>query len=224
MRKTPIILPIVAKSGGDAAEQITNITRQWSSQQSIYVISVNTADEPLTIEMVRNLKQDLIYGTTAATLQVVVLQQLERASIAAQNALLKTLEEPPENTQIIITSKFPSKLLPTIVSRCLVVEHTAANVVQTQEEGAAQADAYATYLKVKKADIAEKISIAQQHKEREVALAFCENLMQVLVVELEKKESQPNIVVELQQLLITRDLLQKNSSVALTMDALFFKL
>jgi hypothetical protein len=49
---------------------------------------------------------------------VVVIRNAETLTIEAQNALLKTLEEPPVHTRIIIEVSNPDKLLPTILSRC----------------------------------------------------------------------------------------------------------
>ena len=49
--------------------------------------------------------------------KVVIIDEAEKMNIEASNALLKTLEEPPENSMIILVSSNPSKLLPTILSR-----------------------------------------------------------------------------------------------------------
>lgn len=54
--------------------------------------------------------------------KVGVIISVEKATQEAQNALLKTLEEPPKNTFIILTTSNSSRLLPTIVSRCQVIE------------------------------------------------------------------------------------------------------
>jgi DNA polymerase-3 subunit delta' len=53
--------------------------------------------------------------------RVVVVEPAERMNNAGANALLKTLEEPPDATLIILVSHNPSLLLPTIISRCQVL-------------------------------------------------------------------------------------------------------
>lgn len=53
--------------------------------------------------------------------KVVVIENIERMGIGASNALLKTLEEPLENRLIICTCSHPSQLLPTIISRALLI-------------------------------------------------------------------------------------------------------
>ena len=50
--------------------------------------------------------------------KVVIIEKAERMNRESSNALLKTLEEPPENTLIILTTSNQNALLPTIVSRC----------------------------------------------------------------------------------------------------------
>ena len=50
--------------------------------------------------------------------KVLVMHQFERANDTAQNAMLKTLEEPPASTSLVLTSENPRALRETILSRC----------------------------------------------------------------------------------------------------------
>lgn len=50
--------------------------------------------------------------------RVAVVWQAERMGVQAQNALLKLLEEPPEQLLLVLSSEAPERLLPTILSRC----------------------------------------------------------------------------------------------------------
>ena len=50
-----------------------------------------------------------------------MLANAERMTEAAQNCFLKTLEEPPPNTVLILTTAYPDHLLPTCLSRCQVI-------------------------------------------------------------------------------------------------------
>lgn len=50
--------------------------------------------------------------------KVVVIEELNHASIPAQNSLLKTLEEPPNNALLIVTCPHKKTVLPTVTSRC----------------------------------------------------------------------------------------------------------
>ncbi|MDW8268455.1 MAG: DNA polymerase III subunit delta' C-terminal domain-containing protein, partial [Anaerolineae bacterium] len=56
-----------------------------------------------------------------APYKVFILCEFDRATAAAANALLKTLEEPSATTRLLLTSSRPAGLLPTIVSRCQVL-------------------------------------------------------------------------------------------------------
>ena len=51
----------------------------------------------------------------------VLIDGVNRISIAGQNALLKTIEEPPENTHCILIASHRSQVLPTILSRCVEI-------------------------------------------------------------------------------------------------------
>jgi DNA polymerase-3 subunit delta' len=74
--------------------------------------------ETLRIDQVRGLQKALALAPYEARYQVAILARFHRASLGAANALLKTLEEPPERVIIILTADLVDPLLPTIVSRC----------------------------------------------------------------------------------------------------------
>jgi DNA polymerase-3 subunit delta' len=56
--------------------------------------------------------------------KIVVIYDAERLNVAASNALLKTIEEPPNNCLIILTVNNLANLLPTITSRCRLISLT----------------------------------------------------------------------------------------------------
>jgi len=72
----------------------------------------------ISIEEVRNVQKNLIYTPVEAKYKVLIVQEPEKMSLAAENCFLKTLEEPPRDSLLIFLSSEPEKLLPTIVSRC----------------------------------------------------------------------------------------------------------
>ena len=69
----------------------------------------------------QSLQQFLSLKPFVAPLRVALLANAERMTEAAQNCLLKTLEEPPPNTVLILTTAYPDHLLPTCLSRCQVI-------------------------------------------------------------------------------------------------------
>jgi len=56
-----------------------------------------------------------------------IIRQAETMTQEAQNAMLKTLEEPPPHTVIILDTGTPDALLPTVRSRCVSDRHTQSN-------------------------------------------------------------------------------------------------
>lgn len=64
-------------------------------------------------------------------IRVVLIHPLETMNVAASNALLKLLEEPPQRTQFLLVSHQRQALLPTILSRCMQVDMP----VPTYEQG-----------------------------------------------------------------------------------------
>ena len=74
----------------------------------------------IKIDQVRDIIEFLSKSAQQGGYRVVVFEQAEGLNIAAQNALLKSLEEPGANSLLLLTSLRPDLLLPTIKSRCHV--------------------------------------------------------------------------------------------------------
>ncbi len=77
-----------------------------------------TPSRDIRIEQVRKLQERLSFRALEAPHKVVLFVTAHAMNQPAQNALLKTLEEPPRDTVLILISSAPDKLLPTIRSRC----------------------------------------------------------------------------------------------------------
>ncbi len=77
--------------------------------------------EKIKIEPIRQLIYDLMLKPIEARRRVARLVRFDAANDEAQNALLKTLEEPPANVTLLLTAARADDLLPTIVSRCEVI-------------------------------------------------------------------------------------------------------
>ena len=70
------------------------------------------------IEDIRSLKEGINYTPVQAFFKVYIIDEVHMLTVEAFNALLKTLEEPPKNVVFILATTDPSKVLPTIISRC----------------------------------------------------------------------------------------------------------
>jgi DNA polymerase-3 subunit delta' len=75
----------------------------------------------LTIEQVRPLLSELAYRPYEGRRRVILLDGAHDLNASAQNALLKSLEEPPPDTTFILVTHRPGSLLPTVVSRSRII-------------------------------------------------------------------------------------------------------
>ena len=70
------------------------------------------------VEDIRELQKELMYSTANSLYKIYIIDEVHMLSKNAFNALLKTLEEPPENVIFIFATTEPHKVIPTIISRC----------------------------------------------------------------------------------------------------------
>ena len=70
------------------------------------------------VDEIRDLIDKVKYGTILGRYKVYIIDEVHMLSTGAFNALLKTLEEPPEHVIFILATTEPHKILPTILSRC----------------------------------------------------------------------------------------------------------
>lgn len=96
------------------------------------IIEINAANETHVDDI-----RDLIDRSTLAPMQgkhkVYIIDEVHQLSSAASSALLKTLEEPPENVIFILATTDPQKLLPTIISRCQRYDFTRITTPQIRD-------------------------------------------------------------------------------------------
>jgi len=116
---------------GDRSESLENLALGLAGQvlagapqehPDFHSVRPESKSRHITVEQVRELERELYLRPFMAPLKVAVIFDAERmclGSASAANAFLKTLEEPPAHTLILLTSGRPAMLLPTIISRCL---------------------------------------------------------------------------------------------------------
>lgn len=83
-----------------------------------YMISPEGESKSIGIDQIRNLKTAAHQKPQRNTIKVFVMPQANQMTVAAANALLKILEEPPGDSVFILTSHRKHFLSPTILSRC----------------------------------------------------------------------------------------------------------
>jgi DNA polymerase III subunit gamma/tau len=84
---------------------------------SLDVIEIDGASNN-SVEDVRQLRENVRYAPAKGRYKIYLIDEVHMLSPAAFNALLKTLEEPPEHVKFIFATTEPQKVLPTILSRC----------------------------------------------------------------------------------------------------------
>jgi len=87
-----------------------------------FVLRPESKSRRVSIAQVRSLEHSLSRRPHKAPLKVALILEAERMCLPpaeAANAFLKTLEEPPDHSLLILTSDRPEQLLPTVRSRCL---------------------------------------------------------------------------------------------------------
>ena len=81
------------------------------------------------VDDIRNLNEDIIIKPYSSAYKIYIVDEAETMTVAAQNALLKTLEEPPIYAVILLLTTNGANFLQTILSRCVIL-----NLKQIPEE------------------------------------------------------------------------------------------
>jgi DNA polymerase-3 subunit delta' len=99
------------------AAQLMDITEEKVVAHQYVRIIAAGKEKSISIDKVRELERFLSRKVPGDGRRVVLIDDAHLLGIEAQNALLKTLEEPPLNTVLILTAAHEQALLPTILSR-----------------------------------------------------------------------------------------------------------
>ena len=107
---------VVCPSGGDATcDECRRVAHR--THPDVHWLEPGSATGYLAAQ-IRELIDDVNLAPVRAKTKVYVLQRCELLRGTAANALLKTLEEPPENVMFVLCGRSVAAMLPTIVSRC----------------------------------------------------------------------------------------------------------
>jgi DNA polymerase-3 subunit delta' len=96
------------------------------------VVAAESEGGTIKVEQVRELQHKLSLAPYEARFRVALLLRFQEANLNAANALLKTLEEPPDKVVLLLTADAPEALLPTVVSRCEVLRLRPMPLEQAQ--------------------------------------------------------------------------------------------
>ena len=94
-----------------------DMCKSFNSSQSMDIIEIDGASNR-RIEEVRTLRESVKYAPTVGKYKVYIIDEVHMLTTESFNALLKTLEEPPEHTVFIFATTDVHKVPLTIISRC----------------------------------------------------------------------------------------------------------
>lgn len=217
---TLVVFPQISSHEDGLLTQYPEINT--SIHQPIYptvneYIKLNHLNEGVSIEAVRELQSTLSFATRGESLRVVAIFHLDTASIPAQNALLKLLEEPPAHTKIWLTATSLGPILPTILSRVEIL-HTSQNAMPDAEH----ADLQALVARIPQLSHRELIEIADTYSERDAAKRCITTALTVWHTLLTTSKDTNSVQKVLTLLTDAHILLTKNVNTKLVLEHTFF--
>lgn len=133
---------------------------------------VVTPEDSIGIDAVRNIKVFLSKKPYQETHKVVYIHPAHLLTLPAQNALLKTLEEPPENSLIILSATHQNQLIPTIVSRCQLTR------ISTIRDETIDATISQLITDIKQSSVARRVTLANKYAyPKDKAQSLCTQLI-----------------------------------------------
>lgn len=153
------------ESGREEAEKIFK-----NLKINKFDITILEYDKTLGIQNVREIQQKIYLKPFKSEVRTILIDATTGITTEAQNALLKTLEEAPDATLIIVQVLNADEILPTILSRCKVIELSSQKkLVDTSK-----------VLKILNSnnEVGDRLKLAQDlSKDKNEALDFLESLI-----------------------------------------------
>ena len=108
--------------GESVEEKVLPLDEQESGW--VRIIHPRSKSRRISVAEIRDLDHTLHLAAPKGETKVGVIVDADRMNEQAENAFLKTLEEPPDGTLLMLLSARPQRLLPTILSRCIQIKLT----------------------------------------------------------------------------------------------------
>ncbi len=116
-----LVCPDAPEPGEACGRCRTCLSVRAEVHPDLSIVRLKPGDSEIKIDQVRELQRQLALTPRQAARRVALLLGFDSANEPAQNALLKTLEEPAEKVVLLLTVRSAAGLLPTLVSRCEVI-------------------------------------------------------------------------------------------------------
>jgi len=102
--------------------------------REIFIARPESKSRRIVIEQIRDLEHALQMRASNGRRKVAIISDADRLQPQAANAFLKTLEEPPKDSLLLLLSALPEALPETILSRCIAIPLASNGELQNKEE------------------------------------------------------------------------------------------
>lgn len=102
--------------------------------REIFLAEPESKSRRILIEQIRNLEHTLQMRATGGGRKVAIISEADRLQPQAAHAFLKTLEEPPDQSLLLLLSALPETLPDTIISRCIPIPLSTRPMAAAEEE------------------------------------------------------------------------------------------
>lgn len=106
---------------GDACGECHSCKQAEGGNQPDIIRVTHEKPNTIGVEDIRKITQDVVIKPYSSKRKIYIINEAEKMTVQAQNALLKTLEEPPAYAVIILLTTNVNAMLQTILSRCVVL-------------------------------------------------------------------------------------------------------
>ncbi len=159
-------------------------------------------EKSIGIEDIRTMQKKIFFKPLKGENKAIIFCDAHTATIETQNALLKTLEEPPPHTYLFLTASQTDTFLPTVLSRCKLITLTDTSETLDTESLKTLQREWQTLLT---APLGTKLKKAQDMaKEKDTALQWLRNSLfanrRAMILKLQTNQSLIDDVFLLQQL------------------------
>lgn len=122
------------RGGVDPCNECHSCKQALSNNQPDIIYISHEKPNTIGVEDIRTqINGDIDIKPYSSPRKIYIMNEGEKMTVQAQNALLKTLEEPPEYAVILILTTNVDELLPTILSRCVVLNMKPVTDAQVKE-------------------------------------------------------------------------------------------
>lgn len=117
---------IVSHSNANLDSYLSDLQKTWTLSYKL-----TPSGKSISIKEIKELIEKISFSLGSNEQQLFIIEMGHLMTIPAQNCLLKTLEETAPNQLLLIITHLPHLLLPTITSRCLVINSFSKSAVES---------------------------------------------------------------------------------------------